>query len=137
MLNHFADKLPVSRWQRDLTDSTVQRNIGVALAHLMIALDSSLKGLDKLRAEPEAIQRDIEQSWEVLGEAIQTVMRRYGVPEPYEKLKALTRGKSVTKELLHEFVRSLDMPDDARQRLLELTPATYTGLASTLAKSTS
>jgi adenylosuccinate lyase len=137
MLNHFANKLPVSRWQRDLTDSTVQRNIGVALAHLMVALDSSLKGLAKLQAEPEAIQRDIEQSWEVLGEAIQTVMRRYGIPEPYEKLKALTRGKSVTKELLHEFVRSLDMPDDARQRLLELTPATYTGLASTLAKSTS
>ena len=137
MLNHFANKLPVSRWQRDLTDSTVQRNFGVALAHLMIALDSSLKGLDKLQAEPEAIQRDIEQSWEVLGEAIQTVMRRYGIPEPYEKLKALTRGKPVTKELLHEFVQSLDMPDDARQRLLELTPATYTGLASTLAKSTS
>ena len=137
MLNHFANKLPVSRWQRDLSDSTVQRNFGVALAHLLIALDSSLKGLDKLQAEPEAIQRDIEQSWEVLGEAIQTVMRRYGIPEPYEKLKALTRGKPVTKELLHEFVQSLDMPDDARQRLLELTPATYTGLASTLAKSTS
>ena len=135
MLNHFAAKLPVSRWQRDLTDSTVQRNFGVALAHLLIAIDSSLKGLDKLQAEPESLQRDIEQSWEVLGEAVQTVMRRYGIPEPYEKLKALTRGKAVTRELLHEFIQSLEIPDDARRRLLDLTPATYTGLASTLAKS--
>ena len=135
MLNHFAGKLPVSRWQRDLTDSTVQRNFGVALAHLLIAIDSSLTGLDKLQADQETIQRDIDQSWEVLGEAVQTVMRRYGIPEPYEKLKALTRGKPVTKELLHEFVQSLDIPDDAKKRLLEMTPSTYTGLASTLAKS--
>jgi adenylosuccinate lyase len=134
MLNHFASKLPVSRWQRDLTDSTVQRNFGVAIAYLLIAIDSCLKGLGKLAAEPAAIQKDIEQSWEVLGEAIQTVMRRYGIPEPYEKLKALTRGKQVTKELLHDFVKSLDIPDDAKQRLLDLTPATYTGLASSLAR---
>jgi adenylosuccinate lyase len=134
MLSHFASKLPVSRWQRDLTDSTVQRNFGVAIAYLLIAIHSCLKGLGKLEADPAVIQKDIEQSWEVLGEAIQTVMRRYGVPEPYEKLKALTRGKQVTKELLHDFVKSLDIPDDAKQRLLDLTPATYTGLASSLAR---
>ena len=134
MLNHFASKLPVSRWQRDLTDSTVQRNFGVAIAYLSIAIHSCLKGLGKLAADPAAIQKDIEQSWEVLGEAVQTVMRRYGIPEPYEKLKALTRGKQVTKELLHDFVKSLDIPDDAKQRLLDLTPATYTGLASSLAR---
>lgn len=134
MLNHFASKLPVSRWQRDLTDSTVQRNFGVAIAYLLIAIDSCLKGLGKLEADPAAIQKDIEQSWEVLGEAIQTVMRRYGIPEPYEKLKALTRGKPVTKELLHDFVKTLDIPDEAKQRLLDLTPASYTGLASSLAR---
>ena len=134
MLNHFAAKLPVSRWQRDLTDSTVQRNIGVAVAYVLIAIDSSLRGLEKLQADPEAIQKDIDQSWEVLGEAVQTVMRRYGIPEPYEKLKALTRGKPVTREMLQEFVQSLDIPDDASKRLLELTPATYTGLAGNLAK---
>ena len=134
MLNHFANKLPVSRWQRDLTDSTVQRNFGVAIAHLLVAIDSCLKGLDKLQADPEAIQKDLNQSWEVLGEAIQTVMRRYNISEPYEKLKVLTRGKPVTKELLHEFVRSLDIPDNAKQRLLSFTPATYTGLANSLTK---
>lgn len=134
MLSHFASKLPVSRWQRDLTDSTVQRNFGVAIAYLSIAIHSCLQGLGKLEADPAVIQKDIEQSWEVLGEAIQTVMRRYGIPEPYEKLKALTRGKQVTKELLHDFVKSLDIPDDAKQRLLDLTPATYTGLASSLAR---
>jgi adenylosuccinate lyase len=135
MLNHFASKLPVSRWQRDLTDSTVQRNIGVALAHVLIAIHSALKGLEKLQADPKTIQGDIEQSWEVLGEAVQTVMRRYGIPEPYEKLKALTRGKPVTRESLHDFIQTLDIPDDAKQRLLDLTPAAYTGLAATLAKS--
>lgn len=134
MLSHFASKLPVSRWQRDLTDSTVKRNFGVAIAYSLIAIHSCLQGLGKLEADPAVIQKDIEQSWEVLGEAIQTVMRRYGIPEPYEKLKALTRGKQVTKELLHDFVKSLDIPDDAKQRLLDLTPATYTGLASSLAR---
>ena len=112
----------------------MQRNFGVALAHVLIAIDSSLKGLDKLQADPESIQQEVDQSWEVLGEAVQTVMRRYGIPEPYEKLKALTRGKTVTREILQQFVQSLDIPDDARKRLLELTPATYTGLASSLAK---
>lgn len=134
MLDHFATKLPVSRWQRDLTDSTVQRNFGVAIAYSLIAVDSCLRGLGKIQADPQAIQDDIEECWEVIGEAVQTVMRRYGIPEPYEKLKALTRGKPVTKEALHDFVQSLEIPDDAKQRLLELTPATYTGLASTLAK---
>jgi adenylosuccinate lyase len=134
MLNHFANKLPVSRWQRDLTDSTVQRNFGVAIAHLLIAIHSCLKGFSKLQADPETIQKDIDQSWEVLSEAIQTVMRRYNISEPYEKIKALTRGKPVTKELLHKFVKSLDIPDNAKQRLLDLTPATYTGLANSLTK---
>ena len=135
MLDHFATKLPVSRWQRDLSDSTVLRNMGAAMAHVLIAIHAALRGLDKLQANPDRIQQDIDQSWEVLGEAVQTVMRRYGIPQPYEKLKDLTRGKPVTKELLHEFVQSLEIPDDAKKRLLDLTPATYTGLASTLAKS--
>jgi adenylosuccinate lyase len=133
MLDHLALKLPISRWQRDLSDSTVQRNFGVAIAYVSIALQSLAKGLDKLQANPELISSDLEERWEVLGEAIQTVMRRYGIPEPYEKLKALTRGKTVSRELLHDFIKSLDIPDDARQRLLELTPAAYTGLAADLA----
>jgi adenylosuccinate lyase len=135
MLDHFATKLPVSRWQRDLSDSTVQRNIGVAMAHVLISIHSALRGLDKLQADSDRMQKDVDQSWEVLGEAVQTVMRRYGIPQPYEKLKELTRGKPVTKELLDDFVQSLEIPDDAKKRLLDLTPATYLGLASTLAKS--
>ncbi len=134
MLEHFAAKLPVSRWQRDLTDSTVQRNIGVAIAYVLIALKSTLKGLNRLQPNPEAIERDINRSWEVLGEAIQTVMRRYGIAEPYEKLKALTRGQAVTEELLREFISSLEIPDEAKNRLREMTPASYTGLASSLAR---
>lgn len=137
MLNHFAIKLPVSRWQRDLTDSTVLRNIGVAIAHLLIAIDACVRGLGKLRADPDAIRKDVDQCWEVLGEALQTVMRRYGVPEPYEKIKELTRGKPVTPEMLHEFVQALDIPAEAKQRFLDLTPASYTGLASRLARSDS
>ncbi len=133
MLNHFATKLPLSRWQRDLTDSTVQRNFGVAIAYVVIAIQSALKGLNKLQTNPETMRRDLDDSWEVLGEAVQTVMRRYGVPEPYEKLKALTRGQAVTRESLREFIRSLDIPDDVRQQLLTLKPSDYTGLAETLA----
>jgi adenylosuccinate lyase len=133
MLDHLALKLPISRLQRDLSDSTVQRNFGVAIAYVSIALQSLAKGLDRLQANPERISTDLEEHWEVLGEAIQTVMRRYGIPQPYEKLKSLTRGQKVSQELLHEFIKSLDIPDDARQRLLELTPATYTGLAADLA----
>ncbi|MCH7855068.1 MAG: adenylosuccinate lyase [Proteobacteria bacterium] len=134
MLDHMALKLPISRWQRDLSDSTVQRNYGVAIAYAVIAMQSLSKGLNKLQINPEVIARDIDQNWEVLGEAIQTVMRRYGVPEPYEKLKSLTRGRAITKDRLHEFIAALDIPDDARQRLLELTPATYIGLAAQLAR---
>jgi adenylosuccinate lyase len=134
MLDHFARKLPVSRWQRDLTDSTVQRNFGVAAGHVLIALQSVLKGLNKLQPDPQVIGKDIEQSWEVLGEAIQTVMRRYGIPEPYEKLKALTRGQEVTAATLRDFVTALDIPPDAKTRLLELTPGSYTGLAEHLAR---
>ncbi len=137
MLEHFATKLPVSRWQRDLTDSTVQRNFGVALGYVVIAMQSLNTGLNKLQPNAERIGEDIDNSWEVLGEAVQTVMRRYGVPEPYEKLKALTRGQTVTRERLHQFVQSLDIPEDAKNRLLALTPASYTGLAAELAKNRS
>ncbi|MCH8301277.1 MAG: adenylosuccinate lyase [Proteobacteria bacterium] len=134
LLDHFAAKLPISRWQRDLTDSTVQRNFGVAIAYVVIAIKSAIRGLGKLQANPQAISRDIDQSWEVIGEAVQTVMRRYGVPEPYEKLKELTRGQVVDQKLMQDFIQSLEIPDDAKQRLLELTPSSYTGLAAALAK---
>jgi adenylosuccinate lyase len=134
LLDHFAMKLPVSRWQRDLSDSTVQRNFGTALAHVLIAIKSVEKGLSRLQLNAQVVQRDVDGAWEVLAEAIQTVMRRYGVPEPYEKLKALTRGRAVTRETLREFVESLDIPADARAELLALTPSTYVGLAATLAR---
>jgi adenylosuccinate lyase len=134
LFDHFATKLPISRWQRDLTDSTVQRNFGVAISYVIIAIQSTIRGLSKLQADPEAIARDIEDRWEVLGEAVQTVMRRYGVPEPYEKLKELTRGQVVDQKLLHDFIQSLEIPDDAKKQLLELTPSSYTGLAESLAK---
>jgi adenylosuccinate lyase len=133
LLGHFAEKLPISRWQRDLTDSTVQRNLGVAIGYVLIALQSLRKGLGKLQVNNDAIHADVARAWEVLAEAVQSVMRRYGIPEPYEKLKALTRGQAVTKELLQEFIRSLDIPDDEKQRLLKLTPEAYTGLAADLA----
>ena len=134
MLGHFAEKLPISRWQRDLTDSTVQRNFGVATGYLLIALASVTKGLGKLQVNHEAIQADVAEAWEVLAEAVQTVMRRYGIPEPYEKLKALTRGQAVTKDVLRDFIASLDIPDTEKKRLLELTPDAYIGLAAELAK---
>lgn len=134
LFDHFATKLPISRWQRDLTDSTVQRNFGVAISYVIIAIQSTIRGLSKLQADPDAIARDIEDRWEILGEAVQTVMRRYGVPEPYEKLKELTRGQVVDQKLLHNFIQSLEIPDDAKKQLLELTPSTYTGLAESLAK---
>jgi adenylosuccinate lyase len=134
LLEHFANKLPISRWQRDLTDSTVLRNIGVSLAHVCIALQSCEKGLGKLTANRERLAQDLDNSWEVLAEAVQTVMRRYGIPEPYEKLKEMTRGQAVTKDLLHEFIAGLDIPEEAKNRLLALTPATYTGLADKLMK---
>ena len=134
LLDHFAGKLPISRWQRDLTDSTVQRNFGVASGYTLIAMQSLLKGLGKLEVDSAAMMSDVENAWEVLAEAVQTVMRRYGIPEPYEKLKALTRGQAVTRDLLQEFVATLDIPADEKRRLLELTPADYVGLASQLAR---
>lgn len=132
ILGHFADKLPISRWQRDLTDSTVQRNFGPALAHVVIALASLTKGLGKLSVDRERLAADLDGAWEVLAEALQTVMRRYGIPEPYEQLKALTRGRAVTRELLQEFIAKLDIPDSERVRLQSLTPDTYTGTAAQL-----
>jgi adenylosuccinate lyase len=134
MLSHFAAKLPISRWQRDLTDSTVQRNFGVATGHVVIAMQSLRKGVGKLQVNREAIHSDVSAAWEVLAEAVQTVMRRYGIPEPYEKLKALTRGQAVNKEVLHEFITTLDIPGGEKQRLLDLTPESYTGLAAAQAR---
>ncbi len=134
LLAHFAEKLPVSRWQRDLSDSTVQRNIGLAVAYVTIAIDSLLKGLGKLQLDPAAVEADLTSAWEVLAEAVQTVMRRYGIPEPYEKLKALTRGQAVDHALLETLIRSLDIPAAERERLLALRPDTYTGLAAELAR---
>ncbi len=130
MLGHFAEKLPISRWQRDLTDSTVQRNLGSAAAHIVIALQSLLKGVGKLEVNAEAIHKDVSEAWEVLAEAVQTVMRRYGIPNPYEKLKELTRGQAVTEEILREFIETLEIPDDEKARLRELRPETYIGLAA-------
>ncbi len=134
LLQHFAGKLPLSRWQRDLTDSTVLRNIGVALGHSLISVRAMLKGLEKLEADRERLAADLDDSWEVLAEAVQTVMRRYAIPEPYEKLKSLTRGRAVDEKTLRRFIEDLDIPDDARRALLELTPAGYIGLARRLAR---
>ena len=135
LLRHMSEKLPVSRWQRDLTDSTVLRNMGVALGHTLLGYDSLSKGLGKLEANHTKLSADLEANWEVLAEPIQTVMRRYGVGGAYEKLKDLTRGKAgITREALHAFIRTLEIPADARKRLLKLTPATYTGRAAELAK---
>ena len=133
LLAHFAEKLPISRWQRDLTDSTVLRAVGTAFGHTQIALESLLRGLAKLNANPERLAADLDASWEVLAEAVQTVMRRHGLPEPYEQLKALTRGQGITRESMRAFVESLALPAEAKKGLLSLTPATYIGLASRLA----
>ncbi len=134
VLRHLSDKLPLSRWQRDLTDSTVLRNVGVALGYSLLGCVSCLKGLNKLEANPAALRADLESTWEVLAEAVQTVMRRYGLPEPYEQLKALTRGKDITRESLQQFIAQLAIPEAERQRLLALTPWTYIGKAAELAK---
>jgi adenylosuccinate lyase len=134
LLGHFAEKLPISRWQRDLTDSTVLRALGTAFGHSLVALESLKKGLGKLNVNADRISTDLDASWEVLAEAVQTVMRRYGLPQPYEQLKALTRGHGITKDSMREFIAGLDLPADAKQRLLELTPGSYVGLAGTLAK---
>ena len=134
VLRHLSDKLPVSRWQRDLTDSTVLRNLGVALGYSLLGYVSCLKGLNKLEANPAALRADLEATWEVLAEAVQTVMRRYGLPEPYEQLKALTRGKGITRESLQQFIGQLAIPECERARLLALAPWTYTGKAAELAR---
>ncbi|MFO1289129.1 MAG: adenylosuccinate lyase [Nitrosomonas sp.] len=135
LLNHLSEKLPVSRWQRDLTDSTVLRNMGVALGHTLLAYDSCIKGLNKLEINLVAIQRDLQDAWEVLAEPVQMVMRRFGTKNPYERLKALTRGKSgISQETLHQFIQTLEIPDKEKQQLLALTPTNYIGLAEKLAK---
>ena len=134
LLRHLSEKLPVSRWQRDLTDSTVLRNMGVALGHTLLAYDSCDKGLNKLDVNPAQLLADLDNTWEVLAEPIQTVMRRYGVANPYEQLKALTRGKSgITKETLRQFIADLSIPEAEKDRLLALTPRNYIGKACTLA----
>jgi adenylosuccinate lyase len=134
LLRHLADKLPVSRWQRDLTDSTVLRNVGVALGHALLGYDACLKGLGKIQVNPEKLEQDLAGSWEVLAEAVQTVLRRHGVKEPYEKLKELTRGRgAITREAIQRFIRALDIPLAAREALLALEPRTYTGAAAALA----
>ena len=134
VLRHLADKLPISRWQRDLTDSTVLRNVGVALGHSLLAVDSLARGMGKLEVNRVRLAEDLDANWEVLAEAVQTVMRRYGVENPYEKLKALTRGKGITREALQAFVGELSIPDNAKRDLLGLTPATYIGRAGDLAR---
>ena len=135
VLAFLSEKLPVSRWQRDLTDSTVLRNIGVGIGYAVLGLAAHLRGLNKLEANPAALAADLDATWELLAEPIQTVMRRYGVANPYEKLKDLTRGKGgITPEVLASFIRDLDIPDEAKQQLLDLTPASYVGKAENLAK---
>lgn len=134
LLRHLSEKLPVSRWQRDLTDSTVLRNIGVALGYTLLAYDSCLRGLNKLETNPERLAADLDATWEVLAEPVQTVMRRYAVENAYEQLKELTRGKGITKVALQEFVEGLAIPRDAKDLLLAMTPANYTGIAAKLAK---
>ena len=133
LLTHMSHKLPISRWQRDLTDSTVLRNMGVALGYTLLAHDSLLRGLDKLNIDEARIAADLDGAWEVLAEAVQTVMRRHGLPEPYEQLKAFTRGQPMTRELMLGFIAGLGLPATEKQRLLALTPAGYTGLAEALA----
>ena len=134
VLKHLSEKLPISRWQRDLTDSTVLRNIGVAFGYTLLAYDSCLRGLNKLEVNHARLAEDLDATWEVLAEPIQTVMRRYGIENPYEKLKELTRGKGISKEALQEFVTDLAIPDDAKQGLLNMTPANYIGIAAKLAQ---
>ncbi|MDC1529207.1 adenylosuccinate lyase [Gammaproteobacteria bacterium] len=134
LMQHLAQKLPISRWQRDLTDSTVLRTIGVGLAHSIIAYQASLKGISKLLLDEAKMLADLDNSWEVLAEAIQTVMRRYGIDEPYEKLKALTRGQAITPEILADFLDTLELPDAVREELKQLRPETYLGNAAAQAK---
>lgn len=134
ILAHLSAKLPISRWQRDLTDSTVLRNIGVAMAHTTIAYQATMKGLSRLELNRSRLEQDLESNWEVLAEPIQTVMRRYGIENPYEKLKELTRGQEISAETLQSFIKMLDLPAEAKQKLLALTPSDYVGYARELAQ---
>jgi adenylosuccinate lyase len=134
VLRHLSEKLPISRWQRDLTDSTVLRNMGVALGYALLAYESLATGLGKLELNAPAIAADLDAAWEVLAEPIQTVMRRHGLPEPYEQLKTFTRGAPMTRELMQGFIAALAIPQADKDRLLAMTPASYTGMAATLAR---
>ncbi|WP_297910283.1 adenylosuccinate lyase [Thiomonas sp.] len=134
LLRHLSDKLPISRFQRDLTDSTVLRNMGVALGHGLLAYDSLQRGLDKLEPDVRRLAEDLDAAWEVLAEPVQTVMRRHGLPNPYEQLKELTRGKAITRDILRQFIAGLPLPQAERDRLLELSPGAYTGKAAELAR---
>ncbi len=134
LFEHFAAKLPISRWQRDLTDSTVLRALGTAFGHALIGFSALMRGLGKLEVNPERLAEDLDANWEVLAEAVQTVMRRHGLPEPYEQLKALTRGQGISAATLKVFIENLDLPAEAKARLLAMTPASYTGLAQKLAE---
>ena len=134
LLRHLSEKLPISRWQRDLTDSTVLRNMGVALGYALLAYQSMQTGLGKLEINTAAIAADLDTSWEVLAEPIQTVMRRYGLPQPYEQLKNFTRGAAMTRELMQGFIAGLAIPEEEKQRLLAMTPGSYTGKAAELAR---
>jgi adenylosuccinate lyase len=134
LLSHMSHKLPISRWQRDLTDSTVLRNMGVALGYALLAWDSLARGMDKLQVNEAALAADLDRAWEVLAEPVQTVMRRHGLPNPYDQLKDFTQGKPITRELMQGFIAALDIPADDKARLLALTPGGYTGLAEPLAR---
>jgi adenylosuccinate lyase len=134
MLKHMAEKLPISRWQRDLTDSTVLRNIGVAFGYTLLAYDSCLRGLNKLEVNPQRLAEDLDATWEVLAEPVQTVMRRYGIENPYEQLKELTRGKGISKDALRDFITTLAIPQEAKTLLLQMTPSNYIGIAEKLAR---
>jgi adenylosuccinate lyase len=134
LLTHLSQKLPTSRLQRDLTDSTVLRNMGVALGYALLGYDSLLRGLEKLEVNRDALAADLDHAWEVLAEPIQTVMRRYQLPNPYERLKELTRGKTITREAIFEFIGSLEIPVAERERLQAMTPGSYTGKAAALAR---
>ncbi|MDN3542954.1 adenylosuccinate lyase [Kinneretia asaccharophila] len=134
LLSHLSQKLPISRWQRDLTDSTVLRNMGVALGYALLGYESLLKGLDKLEVNEAALAADLDSAWEVLAEPIQTVMRRYALPNPYERLKELTRGKAITRESIQAFIQTLELPEAEKQRLLAMSPGDYTGKAAELAR---
>jgi adenylosuccinate lyase len=134
LFEHFGAKLPISRWQRDLTDSTVLRALGTAWGHTLVAYEALNRGIGKLKVNPARLAEDLDNSWEVLAEAVQTVMRRHGLPNPYEQLKALTRGQAITQASIREFIAGLDLPDEPKRALLALTPATYTGHAESLAK---